>query len=285
VMKQKAGYVPLSCGCGVVAAVGAGVTRFTVGQRVTPTFFRNWVDGERPDSAVALGGDIDGTARAYGCFAEQGLVLAPETLNDLEAATLPCAALTAWRALFVARTTLPGDVVLLQGTGGVSIAALQLAKAAGATVIITSSSDAKLRRARALGADGLINYRNTPAWGKEARRLTGGRGVDTVLDVVGADPLAQIQTQAALGPHGMIAAIGLLTGKPLWTLSEPPARTVRIYVGSRSSFEAMNRAIDARGIRPVIDRVYPLAQLGRALDALRNGQIFGKVAIQFDEPA
>ena len=153
-------YVPLSCGCGVISAVGAGVTRFKAGDRVAPTFFPDWISGPRtdPDVARSLGGPIDGVAREYACFPQEAVVPVPDAIGDLEAATLPCAALTAWSALFVACATKPGDFVLLQGTGGVSIAGLQLAKAAGATVIITSSSNLKLERARALGADHVINY-------------------------------------------------------------------------------------------------------------------------------
>lgn len=272
--------VPLSCGCGVVAAVGPGVTRFAVGDRVAPAFFQDWIDGP-PEQArldTALGGDVDGVAREHGLFDQQGLVAVPDMLGDLEAAALPCAAVTAWNALFVARATRPGDVVLLQGTGGVSIVGLQLAKAAGATVIITSSSDAKLQRARSLGADHLINYRTTPHWGERARAITGGRGVDVVLEVGGAQTLAQ--SVAAVAEHGTIAGIGLLAGTPVWSVPQPPTQLQRIRVGSREHFEQLNRAIAATGLRPVIDRVYPLAHLGQALDTLRSGTVFGKVAIQ-----
>ena len=273
-------YVPLSCGCGVVADIGPGVTRFRVGDRVAPTFFPDWISGSRTDQGVArsLGGPIDGVAREYACFTQEGMVKVPDAIGDLEAATLPCAALTAWNALFVACATKPGDFVLLQGTGGVSIAGLQLAKAAGATVIITSSSDAKLERARALGADYTLNYRDSPDWGARAMAITGRRGVDVVLEVGGEKTLAQ--SEAALMPGGSIAAIGLLGGSRIRAVQGASTRLHAIRVGSRDQFDDMNRAIAANGIRPVVDKVFPLEALGAAMQALQSGAIFGKVAIQ-----
>jgi NADPH:quinone reductase-like Zn-dependent oxidoreductase len=270
-------YVPLSCGAGVVSALGAGVTRVKEGDRVCPTFFQDWISGPLAGPKQALGGLVDGVAAEYVCLAQDGVVKTPATLGDLEAATLPCAALTAWTSLFDVRVARPGDAVLVQGTGGVSIAGLQLAKAAGATVIITSSSDAKLARAKALGADHLINYRATPAWGEAARKLTGGRGVDVVLEVGGMDTLAQ--SRAALREGGVIAGIGLLGGKGFGPVDKAPAGMVRIRVGSRKSFEAMNRAIEANAIHPVVDRVLPLERLGDALGELKAGAVFGKLAI------
>ena len=273
-------YVPLSCGCGVISAVGAGVTRFKAGDRVAPTFFPDWISGPRtdPDVARSLGGPIDGVAREYACFPQEAVVPVPDAIGDLEAATLPCAALTAWSALFVACATKPGDFVLLQGTGGVSIAGLQLAKAAGATVIITSSSNLKLERARALGADHVINYRDTPGWGARAKAITGNRGVDVVLEVGGEQTLAQ--SEAALMPGGAIAAIGLLGGGRIKSVKDPLSKLHYIRVGNRDQFIDMNRAISANGIRPVVDKVFPLEQLAAAMRALQSGSVFGKVAIQ-----
>jgi NADPH:quinone reductase-like Zn-dependent oxidoreductase len=275
-------YVPLSCACGSVSATGEGVTRVAVGDRVSPIFFQNWFDGPQPPDAEMrpLGGPIDGVAADFLCFSENGVVKIPDTLGDLEAATLPCAGVTAWNALYGIRATKPGDVVLLMGTGGVSIIGLQLAKAGGATAIITSSSDAKLERARALGADHGINYRSVSDWGRRARELTGGRGADVVLEVGGRETLAQ--SLLALRDGGDVAGIGLLAGTPVWLGAEPRARLQRIRVGSREHFEDLLRAIMATGIRPVVDRVYPLERLGDAFRALKAGQMFGKIGISFN---
>ncbi len=273
----KVPYVPLSCGCGVVTKVGEGVTRVAIGDRVAPTFFQT-PDGSIPnDFGRALGGPLDGVAREVGCFPETGVVKIPDELADLEAATLPCAALTAWNALFVVRATKPGDVVLLLGTGGVSIAGLQLAKAAGATVIITSSSEHKLARARALGADLTINYQTVPAWGERAWALSGGLGASVVLEVGGTGTLPQ--SLAALRPGGDLASIGLLSGEIVANLEEPKARLHRIRVGSRDQLEDLLRALVSTHVRPVVDRVYPLERLRDAMAALRAGDMVGKVGL------
>lgn len=272
-------YVPLSCASGEVVAVGEGVTRVQVGQRVIPMFAPGWISGSRDQSGIGhLGASADGVARTYGIFAAEGLTAAPDELSDLEAATLPCAALTAWNSLFAHRVTRPGDVVVLQGTGGVSIAALQMAKAAGAEVIITSSSDAKLNRARSLGADHTINYRKTPDWAAEVRRITGGRGANLLIDVVGADQLKQ--SEAALGDDAIIAAVGMLSiaGGFSWG-KEARVPIIPIAVGSRNDFEAMLRGLCANRVRPVIDRVFPLEQLPDALRAAECGDFFGKIGI------
>jgi NADPH:quinone reductase-like Zn-dependent oxidoreductase len=270
-------YVPLSCACAEVTKVGEGVTRIAVGDRVMPTFFQNWLSGPPPEKLGGLGGPVDGVARDYACFPADTLVRVPPSMGDLEAATLPCAGLTAWSALFELRATRPGDVVLLMGTGGVSIAGLQLAKSIGATVIITSSSDAKVERARALGADLTINYRATPDWGEKARELTGGRGVDVVLEVGGAETLPQ--SSRAVRDGGDIAAIGLLTGSTVRAVPSS-ARLVRVRVGSRDGLEALVKGVVAARIRPVVDRVYPLEALGDALECMRSGRFFGKIAVQ-----
>jgi NADPH:quinone reductase-like Zn-dependent oxidoreductase len=226
-----------------------------------------------------LGGPIDGIAADFVCLSEEGVVKVPDTLGDLEAATLPCAGVTAWAALFGLRATKPGDVVLLMGTGGVSIIGLQLAKAAGATAIITSSSDAKLERARSLGADHLINYRKVADWGALARELTGRRGVDVVLEVGGLETLPQ--SMQAVREGGDIAGIGLLAGTPVWQTSDTRVKVRRIRVGSRQHFEDLLRAIVATRIRPVVDAVYPLDRLSDGLRALRSGAMFGKIGISF----
>lgn len=273
-------YVPLSCGCGEVAAIGEGVTRVQVGDRVAPLFAQGWISGGQENMGNAhLGGSADGVARDFALFHEDGLSLAPPSLSDLEVATLPCAGLTAWNALFTHHPIVPGSQVVLQGTGGVSIAALQFAKAAGATVFMTSSSDAKLARARSLGADYLINYRTTPDWGAQVEAATKGRGVDLVLDVVGATQLEQ--TLKALGADGSISAIGMLEGKFSWG-AETSVPIVPITVGNRDQFEAMTRAIEANSIRPVVDRVFPLENLAGAFELMASGQFFGKIGITFD---
>ena len=279
-VSSRSPYVPLSCACGEVSAVGDEVTRVTPGDRVSPTFFQNWLSGPPPDASMqSLGGPIDGVAADFICLSEDGVVKIPDTLGDLEAATLPCAGVTAWNSLFGIRATKPGDVVLLMGTGGVSIAGLQLAKAAGATVIITSSSDAKLERARSLGADHVINYRTAPDWGERARAITGGRGVDVVLEVGGAETLPQ--SIRALRDGGDIAGIGLLAGTRVWEVTGQSARIQRIRVGSRADFEDTLRGIGAARIRPVVDTVFPVQRLADAFQSLRAGRLFGKIGIAF----
>lgn len=279
-LTKEPDYVPLSCGAGEVVAVGEGVTRVAPGDRVIPLFDQGWISGGPENmSRRQLGGSLDGVARDEAVFSADGLAHLPDELSDMEAATLPCAAITAWSALFFARRTGPGDVVIVQGTGGVSIAAVQLAKAAGATVIVTSSSDAKLARARQLGADHLVNYRKSNDWAADARAATGGRGADLVIDVVGASQLAA--SASALRPGGIVAAVGMLDGSFSWG-KEASAPVVPVTVGSRDDVEAMLRAIVANRIRPVVDRVYPLERLGDALKAMETGGFFGKIGIAFD---
>ena len=272
-------YVPLSCGCGVVTAVGHQVTRIRVGDRVAPTFFRTPAEESPTHFGSALGGPLDGVAREVGCFPQFGVVKIPDGLSDLEAATLPCAGLTAWNALFCTRSTKPGDVVLLLGTGGVSMAALQFAKSVAATVIVTSSSDTKLARAAALGADYIINYRETPAWGARVRELTGCRGADVVLEVGGTGTIEQ--SIAALRRGGDIASIGLLAGEVVAQIDETKvkAKLHLIRVGSRFEFEDMLRGIISASLRPVVDHVFPLEQLVQAMECLRAGRMVGKIGI------
>ncbi|WP_026871553.1 zinc-dependent alcohol dehydrogenase family protein [Inquilinus limosus] len=277
--------VPLSDGVGEVAAVGEGVTRVKVGDRVATTFWQGWIAGdfEEIERAVPLGGPGPGVLAEYVRLDAEGVVPVPEHLTDEEAATLPCAALTAWTSLVTEGGLKPGDTVLVQGTGGVSIFALQFALAAGARVIVTSSSDEKLERARALGAFGTVNYRTTPGWDEAVRDLTGGRGVDHVIEVGGPETFAR--SLAAIRTGGQINVIGYLGGKsaeinPVQILFRR-ARIRGIPVGSRESFEAMNRAIAATGLRPVIDRSFPWTEAREALRHLESGRHFGKVVLGF----
>jgi NADPH:quinone reductase-like Zn-dependent oxidoreductase len=274
--------IPLSDGAGVVEAVGEGVTQAKVGDLVTPNFFPYWLAGPPvPASMLALGGTLDGVACEAIALPESGVTRAPAGWTAEEAATLPCAAVTAWRGLIVEGRLMAGQTVLVQGTGGVSIFALQFAKLAGAWVIVTSSSDEKLERAKALGADATINYAATPDWARAARDLTGGRGVDQVVEVGGADTFRQSIAACAYGGH--IAVIGVLSGavKDL-SVAEIFARNVHINgitVGSREHAEQMVRAIEVAGLKPVIDRRFPLEQLPDALALMQGRGHFGKVVV------
>lgn len=275
--------VPLSDGAGDVVALGAGVTRFAVGDRVAGTFFQNWVDGPpHPQGGPALGAPpAPGMLADYVCLPEAGLVPIAQTLSFEEAATLPCAGVTAWNALMEGpRPTLVGETVLVLGTGGVSLLALQIAKAAGATVIATSSSDAKLARVRDLGADIGINYTTTPSWGAEAVRCTDGRGIDHVVEVGGAGTLAQ--SIQAVGFAGEIALIGVLTREgdtSPHALMFKGASLRGIFVGSRGMAERLNSFVDAHGIKPVIDRTFPMTEAKAAYAYQASSSLFGKVVI------
>ncbi|MFH5802967.1 NAD(P)-dependent alcohol dehydrogenase [Alienimonas sp. DA493] len=279
--------VPLSDGAGVVEAIGEGVTGFAVGDRVVNTFFRDWVAGE-PDEAImrsAHGGGIDGVLAEKVVFPERALLPIPGDLSFEEAACLPCAGVTAWQSLFVKGGLTAGQSVLCLGTGGVSVFALQLAKAAGATVYITSSSDEKLERARELGADGTVNYKQTPDWHKAVRKLTDGRGVDHVVEVGGPGTLAKSMRACAL--NGRIGLIGVLTGtdgevNPLPCVFERLS-VHGIYVGSREMFADLNRHVAANAIRPVVDRTFPFDDAIAAYKHLQSGVHFGKVVIKIGE--
>jgi NADPH:quinone reductase-like Zn-dependent oxidoreductase len=276
-------FIPGSDAGGVVSAVGEGVSRVKVGDHVAPLFFQTWFSGEPTPQGLgaALGGTLDGVLQEKIVLSEQGVTRAPAGYSDEEAATLPCAALTAWRGLVVEGGMKSGDVVVVQGTGGVSIFALQFAKAAGATVIVTSSSDEKLERARALGADHLVNYRSTPDWAKEVRRITGGRGADHVVEVGGAGTFEQSLRAIRLG--GKIAVIGILGGfvKDLNVAAIFGANALihGVTVGSRDHFESMTRAIEANGIKPVIDRRFPLEETRAAFECMKAGAHFGKIVV------
>lgn len=278
----RPGLVPLSDGAGEVAEIGPDVTRVKPGDRVAGIFMQGWIAGP-PDEAyraTALGGSIDGVLAEYVLFEEEGLVHLPEHLSFEEGACLPCAGVTAWNALTALRPVGPEQTVLLLGTGGVSILALQFAHAAGARVIVTSSSDEKLARARELGADAGVNYRTHPDWEKEVWTLTGKRGVDHVVEVGGAGTLPKSIAATRVG--GAVHLIGVLTGgqiDPLPIMQK--AMDLRgVFVGSREMFEAMNRAVAFHRIRPVIDRVFPFEEAQAAYRHLESQAHLGKVVIR-----
>jgi NADPH:quinone reductase-like Zn-dependent oxidoreductase len=276
-----------SDGCGEVVSVGEGVTAFKPGDRVIGSFFQDWITGPfaREYGNSALGGAIDGVLTQRRVFDQAGLVRMPEHLSYAEGATLPCAGLTAWNALVPTAHVEAGDTVLLLGTGGVSIFGLQFAKLHGARVIITSSSDEKLERARALGADETINYKKQPEWEKEVLRLTGGRGVDIVLEVGGAETFPR--SMSAARASGQIAVIGVLTGvagtAPLGLIGLQTLSVRGVYVGSVAMFEAMNRAIALHQLRPVVDQVFSFEKTRDALRYLQSARHFGKVAISLEK--
>lgn len=279
----KPPLAPLSDGAGEVIAVGPGVTRVKPGDRVAAAFMQDWIEGPPDDLKAnsALGGAIDGMMAEQVCLNAEGLVHFPEHLSFEEAAALPCAAVTAWHALFHSGALKPGETVLLQGTGGVSIFALQFAKMAGARVIQTSSSDVKLQRLRLMAADEVINYKATPDWDKPVRKATGGLGADHVVEVGGAGTLPISSKAVRRGGH--IALIGVLTGGGAFDPRLMMIKGVRlqgIFVGSRAMFEEMNRAIALAGMRPVIDRVFEFTQLHEALEYMASGAHFGKICLR-----
>ncbi len=279
------GRIPMSDGAGEVTEVGSGVSGFAVGDRVVSTFFPLWLAGEPTLETLAQvpGDRNDGYARDEVVAPATSFTHAPAGFSHAEAATLTCAGLTAWRALFVEAPLLPGDTVLVQGTGGVSIFALQFAKAAGAVVIATSSSDAKLDRLRALGADHLINYKRDAEWGVTARGLTGGRGVDHIVEIGGAGTLAQ--SIAACRLRGNIALIGVLAGfagnVATAAIMAGNVRINGLTVGSREQQLAMIKAIEANAIRPVIDSCFDLEQIADAFRRQESGQHFGKICLEW----
>ena len=279
------GHVPLSDGAGEVIAVGTGVNRFKVGDRVAGTFFTEWTDGKRTPQVAASargGGGVDGMLSEVVVSSQDSLVRIPDHLTFEEAATLPCAGVTAYRALFVNGRLQKGEFVLLEGTGGVSMFGLQFAAAAGARPIITSSSDEKLQLARKLGAFGTVNYKTNPEWQREVRTLTGNAGVDHVLEVGGRDTLPR--ALEALGLEGRIAIIGGLSGfgsdVPAGRLLASGASVTGVYVGSRADFEAMTRFISDHKIRPVVDRVFSFEDAAKAYDFMDNGSYVGKIVIR-----
>lgn len=274
--------IPFSDGVGEVVAVGEGVTRAKVGDRVAGAFMQKWIAGDPGEAGArsALGGEIDGLAAEYAVLNEEGVVHPPEHLSDEEAATLPCAGVTAWNALVDQKQVKAGETVLLLGTGGVSLFGLMFAKLHGARIIITSSSDEKLDRARQLGAHETINYKTTPDWEKKVLELTGRQGVDHVVEVGGAGTLAKSTRAVRLGGH--IALIGVLAGgsdfNPMLVLMKG-ILLGGIYVGSRSMFESMNQAIALHEAKPVIDKVFGFDEVPAALEYMESGAHFGKIAI------
>jgi NADPH:quinone reductase-like Zn-dependent oxidoreductase len=281
------GIIPLSDGAGEVVETGPAASRFRRGDRVTACFFQSWLGGRfgLEHHKQDLGGSVSGMLAEEVVLHEDGLVPIPAHLTYEEAACLPCAGVTAWYALTTRGGLRPGETVLALGTGGVSVFALQFATALGASVIVTSSSDAKLERARGLGAGQTINYRMTPAWDKEVWRLTERRGVDHVIEVGGPGTLEKSMACVAGGGH--IALIGVLTGfgPPTASLFPLLARNVRldgIYVGSRADFEAMNAFLAEKTIRPVIDRVFAFDEATEAFSYLESGSHFGKIVIRYD---
>jgi len=279
----KPPLVPVSDGAGEVVEVGAGVTRVKPGDRVAAIFMQAWLDGGLAEDKVrsALGGAIDGVLAERVAFDAEGLVRIPEHLSYAEAATLPCAAVTAWNALVTEGGIRAGDTVLVLGTGGVSIFALEFARLHGARVIVTSSSDDKLARAMALGASDGINYRQTPEWGRRVQELTGGVGADHIVEVGGAGTLPQSFRAIRFG--GRISLIGVLSQPGAGVDPRPllmrGARLQAIYGGSREMFEAMNRAIALERLHPVIDRVFPFSEAPDAYRYLQAGGHVGKVVI------
>ncbi|HEX4137544.1 MAG TPA: NAD(P)-dependent alcohol dehydrogenase [Bryobacteraceae bacterium] len=274
--------IPLSDAAGEVVSIGPGVTRFKAGDRVAGTFFQVWTDGPRSNFYPALGVPLDGVLAEYVVLKEEGVVAIPPGLSFEESATLPCAGVTAWSALMVhGRPIKPGDTVLCLGTGGVSIHALQFAKATGAKVIVTSSSDEKLARAKKLGAWSGINYKTHPEWQKEVARITGGRGVDCVVEVGGIGTLAR--SYESIGFGGKIALIGFLGGptgeQTPYGLMMKGGSLFGVGVGSTAMFDDMNRAIAANGIKPVVDKVFPFEEAPEAFRQFAAGNFFGKVVI------
>ena len=282
--RQKFPLIPVSDGAGVVEAAGADVRSFAAGDRVIGSFFENWIGGE-PSAAKmhgALGGSLDGVLTEYRIFPEHALVRTPDHLTDVEAASLPCAALTAWSAVIKLGDVKPGQTILTQGTGGLSVFALQFAKLSGARVIATSSSEAKLERLKSLGADFTINYKTTPDWGKKARELT-GQGVDLVVEVGGVGTLNESIRAIRIG--GIIAFIGVLAGKPSTELRLPlmvmqQQRLQGVTVGSVEDLQAMCHAIAINKLKPIIDRTFAFDQIPAAFAYMASGAHFGKVAIK-----
>jgi NADPH:quinone reductase-like Zn-dependent oxidoreductase len=280
--KLRMPLVPFSDGAGEIEEIGEGVTKWKVGDRVCPIFMQGWIDGELEfkKAKTALGGDIDGCLREYGIFSEEGLVSIPEHLSYEEASALPCAAVTAWNALAISGKVKKDDFVLLQGTGGVSIFALQFARLLGAKTIITSSSDEKLAHAKKLGADYTVNYKETPDWDAAVLEVTEKRGVDHVVEVGGAGTLQKSINAVKLGGH--IAVIGVLARKGEFNPTMILMKAIKmqgIFVGSRVMFEEMNNFISENSLHPVIDKVFEFQEAREALKYMESGSHFGKVVV------
>lgn len=275
--------IPMADGAGEVIAVGDDVTEFKVGDAVVSTFFPTWQSGTPlvEGFATVPGDGIDGYARETVTASVASFTHAPKDWSHVQSSTLTTAALTAWRALMCDDHLKPGDTVLVQGTGGVSIFALQFAKLAGAKVIATSSSDAKLEKLQALGADHVINYKATPQWGALAREMSGGHGIDHIVEVGGPATLEQSMLAARVGGH--ISVIGILTGLagdfPLVTALIKQLRMQGVLVGSRTQQQAMVKAIDANGMTPIVDKVFALEEIVQAFQYQESNQHFGKICL------
>jgi NADPH:quinone reductase-like Zn-dependent oxidoreductase len=282
--KLKMPVVPFSDGAGEVLAVGESVTKWKVGDRVSPIFMQGWIDGaiDATKARTALGGDVDGVLREFGAFSENSLVRIPDHFSFEEAATLPCAAVTAYHALFESGNLHPSDTVLLQGTGGVSIFALQLASVYGARTIVTSSSTEKLERAKALGADDLINYKEREDWDRAVLELTEKRGVDHIVEVGGAGTLQKSLNAVKMGGH--IAVIGALTTKGEFNSTSILMKSIRlqgIFVGSRQMFEQMNLLLCQHyHLKPIIDKTFEFSEVKAALQYMESGSHFGKIVVK-----
>jgi NADPH:quinone reductase-like Zn-dependent oxidoreductase len=282
--RMKLPAVPFSDGAGEIVEVGSKVTNWRAGDRVCPIVIQGWIDGEptAEKSKTAIGaGNSDGVLREYGAFREESIVAVPDNLSFEEAATLPCAALTAWHSLVVSGNIKAGDTVLTLGTGGVSIFAVQFAKLFGAKVIATSSSDEKLGRVKQLGADETINYRENEEWDKAVIELTGGRGVDHVIEVGGVGTLQRSVKAVRVGGH--IALIGALNASGQFNpipIFMKGIRVQGIFIGSRQMFEEMNAKIEATGLKPIIDRVFEFDKTREALKYMESGSHFGKIVIK-----
>ncbi len=276
---------PFSDGCGVVEAIGEGVTRFKPGDRVATLFFQGWISGPPTveKAVTSLGFPIPGAGAELQTFNQEGLSKVPDFLTDHEVATLPCAALTAWRALFEDANLQPGDTVVLQGTGGVSIFGLQFAHAAGYRTLITSSSDEKLERAKALGADHVANYKATPAWSKPVKAATNGKGADFIMEVGGGGTIQESMKAIRIGGHISIIGVVAGAGEPFNPagLIGNAAKLQGVFVGSRDMFEAMCRAIELHKIRPVVDKVFAWTDAKAAFSAMAAGEHFGKIVLEF----
>jgi NADPH:quinone reductase-like Zn-dependent oxidoreductase len=282
--KMELPRIPCSDGAGEIVAVGPGVTRAKVGDRIAGIFMQNWIDGAPTLAKTrgALGGDVDGMLAEYVVLGEEGVTPIPLHLSYEEAATLPCAAVTAWNAVVNRGAVHPGETVVIQGTGGVSIFALQFAKMLGARVLGTSSSDEKLEKAKALGLDAGVNYRKTPEWSRWVQEQTGGEGAELIVEVGGPGTFNHSLRAVKMG--GTIAQIGVLDmASPPLEIAPILHKQVKIqglYVGSRADFEAMNRGLAQHAMRPVIDRVFALEDVQAAIKHLRSGAHFGKIVVR-----
>ena len=281
---RPAPLIPLSDGAGEVVEIGSEVVKFKVGDRVAGNFFQGWAGGVCPKTVhkTSLGGPLPGMLSEYVVLEETCSVVFPDHLSYDEASTLPCAALTAWNSMFEQGNLKSGQTVLIQGTGGVSVFALQFAKAAGAKVVITSSNDEKLERAKSMGADVAINYVRTPDWDREVFEATGKLGVDQIVEVGGAATLQK--SLSCIGYEGFIGVIGVLTGtgEPLnlFPIMQKAATLRGIYVGSAEMFERMNRMLEFHRIAPVIDKTFAFSETQEAFSHMEGASHFGKIVIK-----